>query len=148
MYLVWSTPVFCGCIGVGQGINSSMSLGIKNHTTLAWSFANIQARNIPIGLHICYAPICNIPNWSSPPLFCNWWLGLKVFCIVSSRSLYCIQFWALQYLCTPIPRSYVWDFKVLALRKRWRCGTIKATINVYWLHASVGSLWYICVNIM
>jgi len=29
MYLVWSIPVLCGYIGVGQGINFGMSLGIK-----------------------------------------------------------------------------------------------------------------------
>jgi hypothetical protein len=29
MYLVWFTPVLCGYIGVGQGINFGMSLVLK-----------------------------------------------------------------------------------------------------------------------
>ncbi len=47
-----STPVLCGCIGVGQGINSGMSIGIKNHTTPVWGFANTQALSLPYTLKV------------------------------------------------------------------------------------------------
>jgi hypothetical protein len=51
--------MLCEYIGVNQGINFGMNLGIKNRISLIKGLANTHVHNIFVGLHICYTPTHN-----------------------------------------------------------------------------------------